>query len=297
VRRPAGSRAFVAPLAVSVTLFALGACSDPVSSPYGPRTNQVNVRIVNALFQGPDTASASAVPIDYLIDSSSAPPGVLNLAATGMTVGDSGNGYAPIEAGIHSYVARVAGNDTVNSSVYTTSTDLPYLPKQKLLPGAYYTIVEMGIIPVGGLIHDGTVGFMAFYDDPFPGPTVDGVVQARFRLLNLAPYASADGTGATVRVFVTRGNTPPANLLTTVSPYVSSVPFGCSYNCIGNNIEPGAYTITVATQSGSTILAQSPLTFAAGDVVTLILQSSAPSATPGTGNNFLRIITDHHVGS
>jgi hypothetical protein len=280
-------------LGVALATICLGACSDSTSTSNDATSGgNAYVRVIDALFQG-DTTSAVGVPIDYLIDSSSAAPGVLNLAPGAMTVGDSGNGYSETSAGVHSFVARVAGNTAPNSSVYTTTTNLPYLPKQALTPHTFYTIVVAGVIPDTGLIPNAAVNFLALVDDPFPGPTINDTVQARFRVINAAPFTTTSGQGTYLRGYLTPGSTPPANLIATYAPFGIYMAYGCSFGCDQYNAAPGSYTLTLADQSSNTIYGQTQVTFAPGDVFTFVLLSTGESATPGTGNHVIKVIHDH----
>lgn len=275
----------------------LSACSDSTSTTDQQTTSgNAYVRVINSLFQmnvvGVDT-TVVGVPIDYLIDSSSAAPGVLNLAFGAMTAGDSGNGYSETSAAVHSFVARVAGNTAANSSVYTTTTNLPYLPKQALTPHTFYTILVAGVIPDSGQIPSGAVNFIALVDDPFPGPTINDTVQARFRVVNAAPFTMTSGAGTYLRGYLTPGSTPPANLLASYSSFASYVAYGCSFGCSQYNVSPGTYTLTLADQFSDTIYGQTSVTFAPGDVFTFVLLSTGESATPGTGNHVIKVIHDH----
>jgi len=270
--------------AVCLSIMFVGGCAHDTTS---PNTGDVtHVRIVNSLFQDNGTDS-SAMAIDYLIDSATTLPSRFGIESHNVSTGDSANGYIALPAGVHSFVVRRVGDTTLTASLYTTSTDLPYLPKQFLTAGTYYTVIVAGIVPANGSIPNNTIPFVALVDDPFPGPTLHDVVQARFRIINAAPYASSDGTGGTVTVYVTPGSTVPDSI-------TRYVPLGTvRYRNSGSayiNVDPGTYLITLRVSSQP--VAQQPVTFAAGEVRTLVLQSTA-AGPPSLANHVLTNLLDH----
>jgi len=241
------------------------------------------LRVINSVFQ--TGASTVPVAIDLLVDSASSSPSVFGIVPAGTSSGDGAGGYATLGSGVHSFVARRAGDTSITASLYTTTADLPYLPKQSLFGHGYYSVVVAGVIPEIGTITNNTVPFVVILDDHFPGPTVNHVVQARFNVINAAPYAAASGNGATVSVYVNPEDTFSGNIadyppLTTaryrnVSGYI--------------NLDPGAYVVTI--RAGTTTLAQQTIMFAAGEVRSLILQSTA-AAAPSMANHALMNILD-----
>jgi hypothetical protein len=221
-------------------------------------------------------------------------PGIAGLPANGITQGDSGNGYSALSVGVHSFLARRAGDLSVGGTVYTTTTNLPWLWRQAIPNNAYQTIVVAGIIPSTGNIPNNTIPTVILDDDPFPGPKFDDVYQARFKVIHAAPFTTTTGTASNgrVNIYVTPGTTAPADLL-------------ANYVALGNaryrnqsayfNVDAGTYVVTLA--ASNVILAQQPVTFSAGDVCTLVLQSNGPSATPGIANHTLTVLLDHRYGS
>lgn len=286
------TRSLLSSLVCVATIACLGACSDSTSASGSTASGDAHIRIINALFQGPDTTTAVGVPIDFLVDSSSAAPGVLNLAPGALTTGDSANGYASIAPGLHGFVARLAGNTSADGSLYTTTNNLPYLPKQRLTANTYYTIIVSGYISNTLPVTADAISFMAMADDPFPGGVVGGVTQARFGFINAAPYTTPDAAGTYLRLYFTPGATPPANLLDTVTPTDQYVAYRCAFGCRQHDAAPGTYTVTVADQFSNTIYAQAQVTMSAGDVYTFVVQSSGPT---GPNNNYIRVIHDHSV--
>jgi len=286
------ARRIVALLPVSaVVLTATVACSDSVSP--GSSPGVPHIRIINEIFQGDDPAAALARPIDYLIDSATTGAGVANLSPLSMTAGDSGNGYRNTTPGVHSFAARVAGaapGTTGETSFYTTSTNLPFLPKLVLNAGEYYTILVAGIIPSSGNIPQGTVPMTIITDDQFPGPIFNNVLKGRFHIINLAPYADPSGSGTYVDVYVTNGSTPPAD----VTVYVPQAQY-TSYQSTSAyiNVDPGTYVVTFRTSFTGIDLAQQTITVSAGDVRTLVLQSTS-AAAPSASNHRVVSLLDHH---
>jgi hypothetical protein len=244
------------------------------------------VRVVNALFQA-NTSDTVPVPIDYVIDSAAGSPSAMGISAAGRSVGDSTNAYITLASGVHSYIARRAGDTTITASVYTTTTDLPYLPKQYLSPGAYYTAIVAGIVPATGVITNNTIPFVFLIDDPFPGPRVNDVVQARFRVVNAAPYGAASGAGAIVSVYVTPGSVPPPGNITQYGVASTARYRGASAYI---NVDPGPYVVTL--RASNVIVFQQAITLSAGEVHTLILQSTA-SGAPSIGNHMVTNVLDH----
>jgi len=269
------------------------ACSDSTGTMVSVQKGTAYIRIVNSVFQGDDPQTAVAVPIDFIVDSSTAHPSVTNIPPGSIAAGDSANGFIALPAGLHTFIARVAGDTTLSHSLYTSSANTPWLPKMDLTGNTYYTIVLTGTIPTSGPIPGDAIPWIANVNDPFAGDTSVGVVQARFSMTYAAPYTSTSGRGAYIKLYLTPGATPPANL-SSYAPYSLSLSFmSYPYTFIqGQDIPPGTYTATITDLSGK-IFAQQPVTFTEGEVKSFILQSTAYSATPGTGNSVLQILHDH----
>jgi hypothetical protein len=111
--------------------------------------------------------------------------------------------------------------------------------------------------------------------------------QARFRVINAAPFGAVSGNGAPLNVFITPGATPPPTL-TTISALTNAQYRNASAYL---NVEPGTYVLTLAVGT-ATILSQSTVTFTAGEVRTFILQSTGPRTPVGAANNKLTPILD-----
>ena len=268
-------------LSVAIGLFG---CSD--SSGTGEQVVPfAHIRIVNSLYQGAIPATATPLAIDYLIDGATSPPGVANLV--GNTITSAATNYQDIAVGVHSFMARIAGKSTTTDSLYTTTTNLPWVPRQYLTANAYYTIVVAGKIPATGPINNNAVPFNALVDDPFPPVKLNGTYQARFRVINAAPYAAATGNGSTLNVFITPGPTPPA-ALNTISALATAAYRNASTYL---NVDAGTYVLTIAVGT-ATILSQTAVTFASGEVRTFIVQSNGPATPPGIANHKLTSILD-----
>jgi hypothetical protein len=282
---------------VVVALLATAACeSDRVNAPHdGP----AKIRIVNSVFQYLDAANVAArtAPraIDVLIDSQPSSPGAVNIAPTSVhAIGADSSAYVELPNGIHSFVARLAGQTSATSQLFTNTTNnQPYLPRQYLAPRMPYTLVVAGIAPVTaapGTVQQATPGtafvFSAVVDDPFPPQQVNGAYQARFRVINAAPFAAATGAGVTISTYLTSGTTAPTTVAGLTQLGGALYRNGTAYF----NVAPGAYVLTLT--SGTTILAQSPVTFGAGELRTFVLQSTGFAATPGPANHRITSLLD-----
>jgi len=277
-------------LALAATLVAAAACgSDNTTSVSAP---PAQFRIINSVFNYTDatsTASKTAPSaIDVLIDSSSTKPGVT--AMPGNSIVPAGDpGYEPLSPEVHSFVARLSGDTGPTSTFFTNTTDsLPYLPRQVFTSATPYTMVVAGLVPVPaapGAPHTRVpapaVPFTVLIGDPFPPPKVDGAYQARFVVINAAPFTSTTGNGATLSAYLTPGNVPPSTVtgLTTLG--------GALYRRASNyfNADPGTYTLTLA--AGSKIVAHSAITLAAGEVRSYVVQSTGYAAVPSPANSFI----------
>jgi len=269
-----------------VGLIIVNACSGDGVGPSVARTT--HLRIVNSVFQA-GVSDTVAIPIDYLIDSALTRPSVLNLTAANVSSSDSANGYASLIQGVHSYVVRRVGDTSFNASMYTDNTSKSFLPKVYLTGDTYYTIIVAGVVPATGDIPKNTVPFIAIVDDPFPGPTYHNTLQARFRVINAAPFADpSGGNSGSVNVYVTRGDSTPSDISAYVPLGYANYRDGSSYI----NVDAGTYTVTLVSGGAGAIVAQQAVTFAAGEIRTLVLQSTAAGA-PSTENHVLRNILDH----
>jgi len=285
------------------TIGTLTACSDSIGP--GDSDGMARIRIINSVFVGDDPSTAAPVAIDYLIDSSST-LGQLDIPAHAIWSGADGeeeSRYRTIPDAIHSFVARIAGDTTPNNSLYRNESMLPYLPRQRLVGGMYYTIVVAGVIPSEGMIPaEAVIWYNQNVDDPFPGPSINGVYQARFKVINAAPFADASGEGTSLQFYVTPGATPPAGPITAYRPMVTVGYRGLSPY---GHVNAGTYTITVVAPiqpprcgrdgcpgAPGPILIQQPVTFASGEVRSFVIQSTAASDTPGPSNHIMVSLID-----
>jgi hypothetical protein len=283
-------------LVLAATIVAATACGS--DSTTGVSATPAQLRIINSVFQYTDatsTASKTApVAIDVMIDSSTAAPGVAAMPAnslfpTGASVFES------LNPAVHTFVARLAGDTGPTSSFYTNVSDsLPYLPHQYFTSATPYTLVVAGIVPVSpasGAPHTRVpapaVPFSVITDDPFQPPQVNGVYQARFVVINAAPFTSVTGLGATLLIYLTPGSVAP----TTVTGLTSSG--GVLYRGASAylNADAGSYTLTFAVSSK--IVAQTAITLAAGEVRTYVVQSTGYAAVPSPANSFVQALLDH----
>jgi hypothetical protein len=275
----------------------LAACgSDRVNA---PDDTPAKLRIVNSAFQYTDAtntaANTVARAIDVLVDSATTSPGATSIPPVSVLgASPDGTGYVTLPASIHSFVARLAGQTSQSSQLYTNTTNnQPYLPKQYLAPQMPYTLIVAGIAPVTappGTPQQATPStafpFAAIVGDPFPPQKIDGAYQARFRVINAAPFATASGAGATILAYLTPGSTPPATTAGLTALGGALYRNGSAYF----NVAPGEDVLTIA--AGTTILAQIPVTFAAGEVRSFILQSTGYASSPGVGNHRVTAVVD-----
>lgn len=274
-------------LALAATLVAAAACGS--DSTTGVSAPPAQLRIINSVFQYTDaTSSASKTApstIDVLIDSSATSPGMMAIPGNSV-VPTSGSGYGPLSPEVHTFVARLAGDTGPTSTFFTNTTDsLPYLPHQVFTSATPSTLVIAGIVPVppaAGAPHTRvpapSVPFIVITNDPFPPPLVNGAYQARFVVINAAPFTSATGNGATLLAYLTPGNTPPSTVtgLTLLG--------GMLYRraSLYFNAAPGTYTLTLA--ASTKIVAQTTITLAAGEVRSYVVQSTRYAAVPSPTN-------------
>ena len=289
--------------ALVATVAAVAACGS--DSATGVSATPAQIRVVNSVFQYNDATSAASkttpVAIDVLIDSSTNAPGMAAIAPNSIAAltGANAAGYAPIVADVHTFVARLSGNTGPTSTFFTNATtNLPYLPHQYLSASTPYTMVVAGIVPAtptngtNVLVPSTAVPFAMVTDDPFPPPQVSGAYQARFRVINAAPFTVATGAGSTLIVYVTPGSTPPTAATLPTAASASAVYRNAS---IYLNDDPGPYVLTLTVGSGATakIVAQSAITLAAGEVRTFVVQSTGYAAVPSPANSKITSLLDN----
>lgn len=283
-------------LALAATLVAAVACGSDSST--GVSAAPAQLRIVNSVFQYTDaTSSASKTApstIDVLIDSSSTSPGVMAMPANSVFPAN-GSGYEPISPDVHTFVARRAGDTGPTSTFFTNTTDsLPYLPHQVFTSATPSTLVIAGIVPVPpapGAPHTRipapAVPFTVLTNDPFPPPLVNGAYQARFVVINAAPFTSVSGNGATLLAYLTPGSTPPS----TVTGLTSLGGMLYRRASLYFNVDPGSYTLTLA--ASAKIVAQATITLAAGEVRSYVVQSTGYAAVPSPANSIITSFLDN----
>ena len=282
-------------LILAATLVAAAACgSDSATS---VSASPAKLRIINSVFQftdGTSTASKTApVAIDVLIDSSTTAPGMAAIPANSILPGGTAN-FESVDPATHVFVSRLTGDTGPTSSFYTALTDsLPYLPHQYFTSGTPYTLVVAGIVPVSpasGAPHTRVpataVPFSVITNDPFPPPQVNGAYQARFVVINAAPFTSVTGLGSTLLVYLTPGTTAP----TTVTGLTSSGGVLYRSASVYINADPGSYVLTLVVSSK--IVAQSAITLAAGEVRSYVVQSTGYAAVPSPANSVIRSLLD-----
>lgn len=256
------------------------------------------IRIFNNVFQGATPSSAVAISVDFLVDSSTASPGVAGLSNGSYAAGDasgagvaasssaaamfSAAGYRDVPVAIHSFQSRKAGQSGPLSAFFRNVNGTEFLPKQYLTP-LPYTCVLAGLIPPDGTPWTSSpVAFcmVSSPDDPFTPPldTLSGHtgLTARMRFINAATFASATGIGASLTFTLTPATAAvsPANITTTAA-----------FRAASTFVNPpaGDYTLSISSTAGT--LFTSPITFAKGDVRTILVYSTGFNANPVTGAN------------
>jgi hypothetical protein len=259
------------------------------------------IRVFNDVFQGASAAAAVPIAIDVLIDSSTATPGVANLAngtmsagsAAGTGIGSTASsatlfpaaGYRDITFGLHTFQARKAGVTGNQSAFFRNANGSEYLPKQALTSFPY-TCVVAGVVPPDGTAWStAPISFciLASPDDPFTPPkdTLAGHsgLTARLRFVNAATFASNTGAGAALTFALAPSSA-------TVSPV--SITATAAFRAVSAYVNPpaGGWTLTISTAAG--VIYTATVTFAAGEVRTIIVYSTAFAANPvGAGNHLI----------
>jgi len=266
------------------------ACSTDGST--GPAAGHAYLRVINATYLDSSAADQPApyqtAPIDLLIDSVLVSPSFLHIAGNVISDLSDGTGPAParlnagyraLPAGIHGFVARLSGLTPQGPSFFTSNEGTQYVPKPELASNTYYTMViagkakpqPVGIspVPVLNAATDFGFSFPLLVDDPFSPPVVAGVLQARFRVVNAAPFTRDNGGGRRVFIFVTRTAS-----LTGIQPLGSA---GYRNASPYFNLTAGTVYVSVANADGSVIYLQQQVTFGVGEVRTLVFQSTQQS--------------------
>jgi hypothetical protein len=273
----------------------VSACSD--SS--GPDTaSSGRIRIFNNVFQGASAAAAVPIAVDFLIDSSTAAPGVTALANGVFAPGNAsdagaggglGNaalftaaGYRDIAIGLHSFQARKAGLTGAQTAFFRNANGSEFLPKQ-YITAFPYTCILAGVIPPDGTNwQTSPIGFciVPTPDDPFipPQDTLPGHsgLTARLRFINAAPFAAASGAGTSLTFTLVPSTTTvsPANLVATAA-----------FRAASGFVNPPAGTYTLNVTSSAGLIYSTPATFAAGEVRTVLIYSTSFSSNPVTTKN------------
>ena len=274
-----------------IALLAAVACTDSTS----PDTLPGRIRVFNNVFQGATASAAVPISVDLLIDSSTASPAVTNLAngsfaagtASGAGVATSSNaatlfvaaGYRDIASAVHSFQARKTGQ---NDAFFRNANGTVYLPKQFMTPFPY-TCVLAGLVPPDGATWTAApISYCVLApDDPFTPPTDTLAghtgLTSRMRFINAATFASAAGTGAalTFTLVPSSAAVSPVNITGTAAFRAASAYV---------NPPAGSYTLNISIVGG--VIYTSPVTFAAGDVRTILVYTTAFAANPvGAGNH------------
>ncbi len=241
------------------------------------------IRVVNSAYQGADAATAVPVSIDFLVDESTSVPGAATIAPNSMTTGTAGfpagrassAGYSAVEEAVHTFLSRITGT---TNSLYQNEF-APYTVTLYVTP-IPHTIIVAGIAPPTGRTPAGSFPFEWFPDDQFE--PVSGM--ARVKMINAAPFASADGGGAGISATFVGAQTFTADDDTDPVDYRDTSAFV--------NPPPGSYTLTMWRDDG-TMLWTGTVSLGAGEVRSFIVQSTGFSATPGPGNTKVTNVLDN----
>lgn len=283
-------------MVLAATVVAVAACGS--DSTTGVSAPPANLRIINSVFQYTDATSSASktapATIDVLIDSSTTAPGAASIPGNSLFP-SGGSVYEPLTPAVHTFVARLAGDTGPTSTFFTNVTDsLPYLPHQFFTSATPSTMVIAGIVPVSpaaGAPHTRVpataVPFTILTDDPFPPPKVGGTYQARFTVINAAPFTSAGGFGATLSIYLTPGATAPTTVTGLTSLGVAVYRRASQYQ----NADAGTYTLTLA--AGTRIVAQTTATLGAGEVRSYVVQSTGYAAVPSPANSTIQALLDN----
>lgn len=284
-------------LTLAATLVAAAACGS--DSTTGVSAPPAQLRIINSVFQYTDATSAASktapASIDVLIDSSTTAPGAAAIAGNSLIPSGGSVSYEPLTPEVHTFVARLAGDTGPTSTFFTNVTDsLPYLPHQVFTSATPYTLVIAGIVPVppvAGAPHKRVpapaVPFTVLTGDPFPPPLVNGTYQARFTVINAAPFTSISGLGATLSMYLTPGTTAPTTVTGLTLLGNSLYRNASAYQ----NVDAGTYTLTLT--ASSKIVAQTTITLAAGEVRSYVVQSTGYAAVPSPANSVVQALLDN----
>lgn len=283
---------------LGAALAGVAACG--ADSATGVAATPAQIRVVNSVFQYTDaTSSASKTTpraIDILIDSSTSAPGIAAIPANSVVPG-GGTAFEPIDPDVHTFVARLAGDTGPTSTFYTNASNLPYLPHQYLTGGTPYTLVVAGIVPVTPaagapitLVPATAAPFAIVTNDPFAPPNVNGTYQARFTVINAAPFTVNTGLGSTLVVYLTPGTTAPTSVTALTAAGSALYRSASAYI----NADAGSYVLTLTVGTGATakIVAQSGIVLAAGEVRSIVVQSTGYAATPSPANAVIKSLLD-----
>jgi hypothetical protein len=281
--------------AVASAVIVLASCSD-TTDPGGNSTGRI--RIFNNVFQGATAAAAVPISVDLLVDSATSSPGVTGLSNSAFAIGGAsdvgagsglGNaslftaaGYRDIPYGLHTFQARKTGQTGPTSAFFRNANGSEYLPQQ-FITAFPYTCVLAGVIPPDGTAW--TTSPIAFCiiptsDDPFTPPkdtlTGHSGLTARLRFINAATFASATGAGATLTFTLV-----PSSATVSPSNFTTTAAFRAASAYV--NPPAGTYTLNITTTAGTFYSA--PITFAAGEVRTILAYSTGFSANAVTTKN------------
>lgn len=210
--------------------------------------------------------------VDALVDGSASAPGATALDRHTATA------YAPVEAGVHRFGARLAGDERPEAQSALVTFDA----RGRTLAGWSYTLFLVGTVPSFGA---STVQPLLVAEDPF-APSAGS---ARLRVANAAPFAvGTAGTGAQLRVYLLPGAGAPPSSFGELAPL-----FTLGYRQVSpdQEVAPGTYRVAIVRTNGA-LLVSDTVQLTAGASRTAVVVSTASAATPAPANHRVLRLTD-----
>ncbi|HYW06604.1 MAG TPA: DUF4397 domain-containing protein [Longimicrobium sp.] len=260
------------PRAAAVAALLLAAACESAGTLPG-EDGTAELRVFSAVYNA--STARPGQRVDALVDGSPEQPGAAALDRHTATA------YAGLEAGVHRFGARLAGDDRPAAQSALVTFDA----RGRALAGWSYTLFLVGTVPAFGAP---TVQPILVSEDPFaPSPG-----SARIRVVNAAPYAvGSAGTGAQLRVYLLPGSQPLPTSYAALAPL-----FTIGYRQASPDVEvaPGTYRVAIVRTNGS-LLASDTVQLAAGSRRTAVAVSTGPAATPAPANHRVLRLTDRET--
>lgn len=257
--------------AAAAALLASTACEPSGTLPGEEGT--ADLRLFSAVHNA--STARPGTRVDVLVDGSAELPGATGLDRHTATA------YAPLQAGVHRFDARLAGDERPEAQSALIGIDA----RGRALAGWSYTLFLVGTVPSLGAP---TVQPLLVAEDPFaPSPG-----SARIRVVNAAPYAvGAAGTGAQLRVYLLPGSAPPPSSFAALAPLYT---VGYRQVSPDQEVAPGTYRVAIVRTNGA-LLVSDTVQLAAGASRSAVVVSTASAATPLPANHRVLRLTDRET--